>query len=414
MSSKKSDLPAFKSTFLQQVQERGLVRQCTDFDALDKALAAGPITAYVGFDATAESLHVGHLMSLVAMRHLAAAGHRVIALVGGGTTMLGDPSFRNSTRPMLCEEEIARNIEGIRRNIEAVLGDHADRLLVVDNKDWLGPVGFLEFMRDVGVHFTVARMLSMDSVQSRLEQQQSLTMMEFSYMMLQAADFVELSKRHGCVLQMGGSDQWGNIVNGIELGRRTGGKALFGLTTPLLTTASGEKMGKTAGGAVWLDPERVSPFDFWQFWRNVDDADVKRFLLVFSNLAEGEIAELDEGDAVQMNEAKKTLADHATRLVHGEEAARAARAKSEKLFGGVIDEVTHRIDANDAVSVAGLLLAIGFTTSKSEGRRLIAGGAVRVGGNVVANETDDVVIPEDRRLHIAVGKKKRAFVEIAA
>jgi tyrosyl-tRNA synthetase len=400
----------FRSSFLQQMQERGLVRQCTDFEALDDILAAGPITAYVGFDATAESLHVGHLMSLVAMRNLAACGHRIIALVGGGTTMLGDPSFRNSTRPMLSEAEIAKNIEGIRRNIEAVLGDHADRLLVVDNKDWLGQVGFLEFMRDVGVHFTVARMLAMDSVQSRLEN--SLTFMEFAYALLQSADFVELSKRHDCVLQMGGSDQWGNIVNGIELGRRTGGKALFGLTTPLLTTASGEKMGKTAGGAVWLDPAQLSPFEFWQFWRNVDDADLKRFLLVFSDLPSDRIGALNETDPTEMNEAKKTLADHATALVHGIQAAAEARRKSEKLFGGIIDEVTHRVSASSIRSVADLLLAIGFATSKSDGRRLIAGGAVRIGDGAVTDDAAAIPSHDGGAILVSVGKKRRALVEL--
>jgi tyrosyl-tRNA synthetase len=413
MSEETSHDRQFRSSFLQQMQERGLVRQCTDFEALDDALAAGPITAYVGFDATAESLHVGHLMSLVAMRRLASCGHRIIALVGGGTTMLGDPSFRNATRPMLSEEDIAKNIAGIRRNIEAVLGDHAERLLVVDNKDWLGPVGFLEFMRDVGVHFTVARMLSMDSVQSRLDQQQSLTMMEFSYMMLQAADFVELSKRHDCVLQMGGSDQWGNIVNGIELGRRTGGKALFGLTTPLLTTASGEKMGKTAGGAVWLDPARLSPFEFWQFWRNVDDADLKRFLLVFSELPAAEINLIDEADPTAMNEAKKTLADHATTLVHGTEASAQARRSSEKLFGGVVDEVTHRVAAASVRSVADLLLAIGFASSKSDGRRLIEGGAVRIGDSAVSDGAATMPPNQGGPMLVSVGKKRRALVELS-
>lgn len=402
----------FKSSFLAKMQERGLLRQCTDFGALDDVLAAGPVTAYVGFDATAGSLHVGHLMSLVAMRHLVSCGHRVIALVGGGTTMLGDPSFRNSTRPMLGEAEIARNIEGIRRNIEAVLRDRSDRLTVVDNKEWLGSVGFIEFMRDVGVHFTVARMLSMESVQSRLDQQQSLTMMEFSYMMLQAADFVELSRRHDCVLQMGGSDQWGNIVNGIELGRRTGGKALFGLTTPLMTTASGEKMGKTAGGAVWLDPSRLSPFDFWQFWRNVDDADLKRFLLVFTDLSRAEIEALDERVPQAMNEAKKVLADQATTLVHGLEASVEARRTSEKLFGGMVDEVTHQASVSVVSTVADLLLEIGFASSKSEGRRLIAGGAVRIDDRPVLVEREELPAHTGKRIRVAVGKKKRALVEL--
>ncbi len=394
------------------MQQRGLVRQCTNFVALDEALAAGPITAYVGFDATADSLHVGHLMSLIAMRHLAACGHRIIALVGGGTTMLGDPSFRNSTRPMLTEGEIERNIAGIRRNIEAVLGDHADKLTVVDNKEWLGPVRFLEFMRDVGVHFTVARMLSMDSVQSRLDQQQSLTMMEFSYMMLQAADFVELSKRHGCVLQMGGSDQWGNIVNGIELGRRTGGSTLFGLTTPLLTTASGEKMGKTAGGAVWLNPEMLSPFDFWQFWRNTSDADLQRFLAIFTELPVTEIEQIDFNDITAVNEMKKLLADMVTSIVHGSAAAGDARRKADQLFGGVVDEVTHHVALADVRNVPDLLVAIGFAPSKSEGRRLMAGNAVRIGEVSVADDKAPLAAAVGDRVLVAVGKKRRALVEI--
>ncbi|NTF17736.1 tyrosine--tRNA ligase [Agrobacterium rubi] len=402
----------FSSSFLRLMQERGLIRQCTNLVALDEALAAGPITAYVGFDATAESLHVGHLMSLVAMRHLASCGHRIIALVGGGTTMLGDPSFRNSTRPMLSEEDIARNIDGIRRNIQAVLGDHADKLIMVDNKEWLGPVGFLDFMRDVGVHFTVARMLSMDSVQSRMDQQQSLTMMEFSYMMLQAADFVELSKRHGCVLQMGGSDQWGNIVNGIELGRRTGGAALFGLTTPLLTTANGEKMGKTAGGAVWLDPEMLSPFDFWQFWRNTADPDLKRFLSIFTDISTTEIEAIDMSDAPRLNEMKKRLADEATALVHGTDAAADARKKADQLFGGQVDEVTHQVSLEAVRNVPELLVAIGFASSKSEARRLMAGNGVRLNENCVTDDKAAVGSVNGDRLFVSVGKRKRALVEL--
>jgi tyrosyl-tRNA synthetase len=413
MSEEISPEQQFNSSFLKIMQERGLIRQCTNFAALDEALSAGPITAYVGFDATAESLHVGHLLSLVAMRHLAACGHRIIALVGGGTTMLGDPSFRNSTRPMLSEEDIARNIRGIRRNIENVLGDHADRLIMVDNKEWLGPVGFLEFMRDVGVHFTVARMLSMDSVQSRMDQQQSLTMMEFSYMMLQAADFVELSKRHGCVLQMGGSDQWGNIVNGIELGRRTGGLALFGLTTPLLTTSNGEKMGKTAGGAVWLDPDLLSPFDFWQFWRNTADADLKRFLSIFTDLPMAMIEEIDLADMLAVKTAKKVLADRVTELVHGHDAAAEARRRSEHLFEGSADEATHQIallDFEKNPSLPRLLVLVGFASSMSDGRRLMAGKAVRIGSRLMTDEREVIEVSSGVSVTLSVGKKRRAVI----
>jgi len=398
---------------MKVMKERGLIRQCTNFDGLDEALSDGPITAYVGFDATAESLHVGHLMSLVAMRHLAACGHRVIALVGGGTTMLGDPSFRNSTRPMLPEADIAKNIQGIRRNIEAVLGDRSDSLIVADNKEWLGPAGFLEFMRDVGIHFTVARMLSMDSVQSRMDQQQSLTMMEFSYMMLQAADFVELSKRHGCVLQMGGSDQWGNIINGIELGRRTGGAALFGLTTPLLTTANGEKMGKTAGGAVWLDPDMLSPFDFWQFWRNTSDLDLKRFMSIFTDISIPEIEAIDMEDTARVNEMKKKLADEVTALVHGAAAASAAKRRADQLFGGTVGEVTHHVKLEEVRNVPELLVAIGFAASKGEARRLMAGKGVRFGEDSVTDERAAVGSSAGERILVSVGRKRRALVELS-
>jgi tyrosyl-tRNA synthetase len=282
---------------------------------------------------------------------------------------------------------------------------------MVDNKDWLGPVGFLEFMRDVGVHFTVARMLSMDSVQSRMDQQQSLTMMEFSYMMLQAADFVELSKRHGCVLQMGGSDQWGNIVNGIELGRRTGGQALFGLTTPLLTTSNGEKMGKTAGGAVWLDPEMLSPFDFWQFWRNTSDQDLKRFLAIFTDIPVHEVEAIDMEDVAAVNDMKKRLADAVTVLVHGVEDASTSRTRAEQLFGGTVDDVTHHVPLADVRTIPDLLVSIGFAVSKSDARRLMAGNGVRIGDDFVTDEKAPILFLTGERVLVSVGKKRRALVE---
>jgi tyrosyl-tRNA synthetase len=404
----------FKSDFLRVLDERGFIHQVSDPEGLDAAAKSGRITAYVGYDATATSLHIGNLISATMLYWLQETGHRPIALMGGGTSMIGDPSFRDEQRGLLTPEAIATNIEGIKKIFGRILkfGDGPTEAIMVNNGDWLLKLNYVEFLRDVGRHFSVNRMLTFDSVKLRLDREQSLSFLEFNYMILQGYDFVELNRRYGCVLQMGGSDQWGNIVNGIELGRRTDGMALFGLTTPLLTTASGEKMGKTAGGAVWLDPARLSPFDFWQFWRNVDDADLKRFLLIFSDIPAEEIDGIDEADATAMNEAKKMLADHATALVHGMQAAAEARRTSEKLFGGVVDEVTHRVPATSVRSVADLLLAIGFATSKSDGRRLIAGGAVRIGDGAVSDEVSAVPSDDGRPILVSVGRKRRALVEL--
>lgn len=375
------------SPFLRTMRERGFIAQCTDLAGLDGLLGTERVTAYVGFDATADSLHVGHLVSLMSMRHLAAAGHRVIALVGGATSLVGDPSFRNTTRPMLTKEDVSNNIEGIRRNIAAVLGRHAGCLTVVDNAEWLGKAGMVDFMRAVGSHFTVARMLSMESVSGRLDAGQPMSMLEFSYMLLQAADFLELSRRHGCMLQMGGSDQWGNICNGIELARRTDGKSLFGLTTQLLTNAAGEKMGKTAGGAVWLSPNRLHPSDFWQFWRNVEDRDVERFLALFTELPLEEIASLCAAGGESLNAAKRVLADEVTAIVHGREAAREAKRKADCLFSDSDAGPTHAVKtAAGRIGLLDLMLQVGFAGTKGEGRRLIRGRAVKVDGKTAEDE----------------------------
>jgi len=397
-----------KSDFLRQMVERDFFNQCTDLDGLDALLCAEEVTAYVGFDATADSLHVGHLVSLMTMRRFAASGHRVIALVGGATSRIGDPSFRSSSRKMLDHEAVDRNLAGISANIRQVLGEFADRVTFVDNWDWLGNVGFLDFMRSVGSHFTVARMLAMDSVKSRLEENNPLSALEFSYMMLQAADFAELARRHGCRLQIGGSDQWGNIVNGIDLARRTDGAELFGLTTKLLTTADGKKMGKTADGAVWLSAERLDPFEFWQFWRNVDDSDVRRFSLLFTDTTTDRIDELLSSQET-VNVAKVELADSLTALVHGAETASECRTRAEKLFAGTLDEPTHRIPADDGgIRIVDMIVAVSMATTKSEARRLVEGGGVKTDGETVTDWK--AIISKGSPVALSVGKRRRALV----
>lgn len=399
--------PTFASPFLQDMQERGMINQCTDLVTLDNKLVAGPITAYVGFDATADSLHAGHLLSLITMRRLARHGHRVIALLGGSTTLIGDPSFRTESRPLLTEASVADNIAGIRGNIEAVLGEHVANLMIVDNKDWLGEVGLISFMRDVGAHFTLARMLTMESVKRRLDD--GLTMLEFSYMMLQSADFMELARRHDCVLQMGGSDQWGNIVNGIELARRSDGKELLGLTTPLLTTTNGQKMGKTANGAVWLAAEKLSPFDFWQFWRNVDDADVRRLLLMLTDFTLAEIEALCEGN---INAAKVALAEAVTRLVHGIEEAERCNQRALQLFNGERPQEVTIVQSQDgAKGLVSIMFELGFCKTNNEARRLVDGNAVKIDGSLVTNWK--IEFNSGQEFLITGGKRNRNFVRIS-
>ncbi|MCA1940515.1 MAG: tyrosine--tRNA ligase, partial [Caenispirillum bisanense] len=330
-----SDLPAFRSDTLRVLAERGFLHQGTDWQGLDALFADGaPVTAYIGFDATADSLHVGHLLSIMTLRWLQKTGHRPLVLMGGGTTRIGDPSFRDTTRPLLDDAQIAANIAGIRRVFERFLtfGDGPTDAVMVNNADWLDRLGYIAFLRDFGRHFSVNRMLTFDSVRQRLDREQPLTFLEFNYMLLQATDFVELSRRFGCRLQMGGSDQWGNIVNGVELGRRVDDVPLFGATTPLLTTASGTKMGKTASGAVWLNAERRSPFEFWQFWRNTEDADVGHFLRLFTELPLDEIDRLAGLHGAALNESKKVLATAVTTLVHGADAAAEAAETARRAF----------------------------------------------------------------------------------
>jgi tyrosyl-tRNA synthetase len=335
--------PPFKSQFLQTLQDRGYIHQVTHPVELDAAAAAGPVTAYIGFDATAPSLHVGSLIQIMMLRRLQQAGHKPIVLMGGGTTKIGDPTDKDQARPLLTEAQIQANIASIKTVFAKFLtfGDGPSDAMMVDNDEWLSKFGYVEFLRDYGVHFTINRMLAFDSVKTRLEREQPMTFLEFNYMLMQSVDFLELERRYGCVLQMGGSDQWGNIVNGVELIRRVDAKPAFGLTTPLLSTASGQKMGKTVGGAVWLNADMRSPYDYWQFWRNTEDADVGRFMRLFTDLPLDEIARQEALQGAEINEAKKRLANAATTLLHGGEAAAVAAEAARVAFeqGGLSDDL---------------------------------------------------------------------------
>ncbi|WP_106755216.1 tyrosine--tRNA ligase [Pannonibacter carbonis] len=407
-----------KSEALRVLLDRGLVNQATDLEGLDAAFHAGPVTFYAGFDATAASLHVGHLVPLVTMRWLQKLGHQPIAVLGGGTTLVGDPSFRNDSRPLLTEAQIRENMAGIRRSIEGILDlEGTDGALLVNNAEWLTEFRFLEFLRDYGTQFTVNRMMSFDSVRTRLEAQQPLTVLEFCYMMLQAVDFLELARRHGCTLQIGGSDQWGNIVNGVDLGRRDG-RQLFGLTVPLVTAANGQKMGKTAAGAVWLHPDKLSPAGFWQFWRNTADADVAQYLRLFTELPLNEVARLSALKGAELNEAKKILATQVTALVHGAAAARGALEQGEALFSDDEDgaEATHTLPLASLASGLGLLeliVATGFAQSNGEARRLVEAGGVRLNGSTVDDPRRRISpgdLAANDRLTLAIGRRRKALV----
>lgn len=396
-----------QSPFMQQMHERGAIHQCTNLLSLDKKMVEGKLCAFVGFDATADSLHIGHLVSLVAMRRLAQAGHRIIAVLGGATSRVGDPSFRNSTRPMLTSEQISHNMAGIRKNIEAVIGEHKDSLMVIDNAEWLNEATLIDFMRNIGVHFTISRMLSMESVKNRLED--GLSMLEFCYMMLQATDFLELNRRHGCILQMGGSDQWGNIINGVELARRSDSTELFGLTTPLLTNSCGEKMGKTSDGTVWLSPEKLSNFEFWQFWRNVRDADVANLARMLTDIPEDVI---ESTIAEDVNLAKSMLADWITTLVRGKDASLLAQKKAQALFNvssSTVEPRDVKLEADD-IGIMSLLVLAGFCSSNNEGRRLIEGGGIKIDGTLITDSKQRLCKGDLVRL--SVGRRKRDFLKL--
>ena len=414
-------MTAFKSEFVATLVSRGFMHQCTDLEALDELAASQRITAYIGYDCTAPSLHVGSLVQIMMQRHLQKTGHRPIVLMGGGTTKVGDPSGKDAARQLLSDDDINKNMAGIREVFSRFVGfgEGGNDAIMVNNDDWLSALAYVPFLRDVGRHFSINRMLSFDSVKLRLDREQNLSFLEFNYMILQAYDFLELSRRHDCVLQMGGSDQWGNIVNGVELGRRVDGKALFGFTTPLITLASGAKMGKTAAGAVWLNSELLSPYDYWQFWRNTEDADVGRFLRLFTELPLDEIARLEALQDAEINEAKKILADLATTLCHGPEAMAAAAETARRTFeeGSMATDLPS-IEAaadelRDGVLLFELLHRAGLCQSNGEARRLIKGGGARVNDKSVRDEMAKVSIDDltsDDVVKLSAGKKRHVLI----
>ncbi len=410
-----------KSDFMRVMMERGFLADCTDYQGLDEALAGGVVPGYIGFDATAPSLHVGSLIQIMMLRWLQRCGHRPIVLMGGGTTKVGDPSFRSEERPLLSPERIAANIAGIRKVFDGYItfGEAPTDAILVNNDEWLADLNYLDFLREIGRHFSVNRMLSFESVKSRLDREQSLSFLEFNYMILQAYDFLELNRRYGCRLQMGGSDQWGNIVNGVDLTRRVRGVEVFGLTSPLLTTSDGRKMGKSQAGAVWLDAQMLSPYEFWQFWRNTSDADVGRFLKLYTELPVEECERLGALEGAQINEAKIRLANEVTTLCHGAEAAAAAEATAREVFerGGAGEELpTLRLSADalgEGISATQLFVRSGLAKSGKEAKRLIAEGGARINDEPVTDPGrmfDAASLAEP--LKLSAGKKRHALVTL--
>ena len=417
------DLTKFNSDFLSQLQARGYIHQCSDSAALDALASESIITGYTGYDCTASSLHVGNLISILMLRKLQQAGGRPIIVLGGGTTRIGDPSGRDESRQLLSPEKIEENKASIAKTFSRFLtfGNGPSDAIMVDNHEWLADINYIDFLRDYGRHFSINRMLTFDSVRLRLEREQPLSFIEFNYMILQAYDFVELNRRYDCRLQMGGSDQWGNIVNGIELGRRTDQANLFGLTTSLLTTSSGAKMGKTAQGAVWLNEDMLSPYDYWQFWRNTEDADVMRFLRLFTEIELEEVDRLATLEGAEINDAKIILATQATAMVHGEEAARLAEETARQTFtSGTISTDLPSVDmsAADFKNGLGLLEAfvkVGFASSNGEARRLVQGGGARV--NDVAQQDIQTKLQlsdvTDGIIKLSAGKKRHALIKVS-
>ena len=412
-----------RSEFVKVMQERGFLHQCTDLEGLDKKLSEGIVTCYTGYDATAKSLHVGSLLSIMMMRWFQKLGHKPIVLMGGGTTKVGDPSGKDESRKILTEHDIADNISGIEKVFAKFVkfGTGATDAVMVNNAEWLDKLNYIEFLRDYGRHFTINKMLTFDSVKTRLEREQPLTFLEFNYMILQAYDFVELSRKYNCTLQFGGSDQWGNIVNGIELGRRTEHKELYGFTTPLLTTASGAKMGKSASGAVWLNSDMLSAYDYYQFWRNTEDADVGRMLKYYTELPMDEIARIEALKGSEINEAKKILALEATRMCHGDKAAADAAETARKTFEeGASAEGLPRIALPRAKLAEGIPVFVlfkdaGLAASGGEARRLIAGGGARVNDEKVESDTRVITLADlnaEKAIKLSAGKKKHALVVV--
>jgi tyrosyl-tRNA synthetase len=417
-------MSAFKSDFLRIMSERGFIHQISDESGLDQLFAKETVTAYIGFDPTAPSLHAGGLIQIMMLYWMQQTGHRPVALMGGGTGMVGDPSFKEEARKLLTVETIQSNIDGIKQVFSSYLnfGDGPRDALMVNNAEWLLPLNYLEFLRDVGQHFSVNRMLAFDSVKQRLDREQSLSFLEFNYMILQAYDFVELNKRYNVRLQMGGSDQWGNIINGIDLGHRLGTPQLYALTTPLLTTSSGAKMGKSLGGAIWLNADMLSPYDFWQYWRNTEDADVGRFLKLYTTLPLAEVSRLASLGGSEINEAKKVLATEITALLHGRAAAEQAAETARKTFEeGALAETLPSVDVASSTLEAGvgilsLLVTAGLASSNGEARRHVQGGAVRLNDQPVSDERRSVTLQDlspENVIKVSLGKKKHILVRPA-
>ncbi|CUT09649.1 TyrosyltRNA synthetase EC 6111 [Bradyrhizobium sp.] len=417
-------MTAFKSDFLNTLQERGFVHQCSDFEGLDALAAKGEVTAYVGYDCTARSLHIGNYLTMMMLHWLQESGNKPITLMGGGTTMVGDPSGKDETRAIRSVAEIEANKESIRGVFAKVLryGDGKSDAIMLDNAEWLTKLNYIEMLRDVGRHFSVNRMLTMDSVRLRLEREQEMSFIEFNYMICQAYDFVELARRTGCNLQMGGSDQWGNIIMGVDLGRRMGTHQLYALTTPLLTTASGAKMGKTAQGAVWLNADQFSPYDFWQYWRNTEDADVGKFLKLFTTLPMSEIRKLEALGGSEINEAKKVLATEATALLHGREAANEAAETARRTFEeGALAESLPTVEIPRGEFDAGLgvlnaFVKAGLVASNGEARRQIKGGGLRVNDEPVTDEKmalSAADLTPEGVVKLSFGKKKHILLRPA-
>ena len=415
-------MPKYESQFMQLMHDRNFIHQVTDETELDAMMDRGRVTAYIGFDCTADSLHVGSLVQIMMLRHLQKCGHRPIVLMGGGTTKVGDPSGKDDARQLLSDENIKHNKEGIRKIFEKylVFGDGPTDALMVDNDEWLSNLEYIRFLREYGRHFSVNRMLSFDSVKLRLDREQPLSFLEFNYMILQAYDFLELQRRHNCILQMGGSDQWGNIINGVELVRRVDQKSIFGLTTPLVTTASGEKMGKSASGAIWLNSDRLSPYEFWQFWRNTEDGDVGRFLRLFTEIPLDEITKLEMLKGSELNEAKKILASEITKLCHGLNASESAASTAQKIFEeGLLgaDLPTILIDTKQLEQGLWIIEALKqaeFIKSNGEGRRLINNGGVRLNDVVVVDADRTILISDansDAVIKLSSGKKRHALLK---
>ena len=411
----------YKSNLIQHFSDRGYIHQATNIDALDALAANHIIPTYIGFDCTADSLHVGSLVQIMMLRILQKNGHKPIVLMGGGTTKVGDPSGKDAARPLLSNHDIETNKNGIKRVFEKYLtfGDGTSDALMVDNADWLDNLHYVKFLRDYGPHFSINRMLGMESVKLRLDREQPLSFLEFNYAILQAYDFLELRRRYGCQLQMGGSDQWGNILSGIDLARRVDGQEIFGLTSPLITTSSGAKMGKSARGAIWLNDEKLSSFDFWQFWRNTEDSDVEKFLGLFTELPMKEVRRLGALRGADVNDAKVILADEATRLCHGIEAAEKARETARTTFrdngmGDGLHQVSITTESAAALSVIAALTMVGFAKSNGDARRLIRGGGARVNGSSIIDENaiiglDDFIFG---KVKISAGKKRHALIII--